>query len=68
MREFLLQKSATILKDTSIEESSNNNDNNNNTQQSVGTFEVSIDPEHYRSIQEYVDQISQGNSILYIFL
>lgn len=64
MREFLLQKSATISKDTSSipssSESLENTTSTSNNNSSVGIFEASIDPEHYRSIQEYVEQIAQG--------
>jgi hypothetical protein len=61
MREFLSQKSANILKDTARESSQDSSTNN-----SPGTFEVTIDPEHYRAIQEQLNLITNGNGLLEI--
>jgi hypothetical protein len=62
MREFLSQKSANIIKDTALDSSQDPSLANN----SMGTFEVTIDPEHYRAIQEQLNLITNGNGLLEI--
>lgn len=57
MRDFLSQKSANIIKESSQDPSSAN---------SMGIFEVTIDPEHYRAIQEHLNLITNGNGLLEI--
>ena len=57
MRDFLSQKSANIIKESSQDPSSAN---------SMGIFEVTIDPEHYRAIQEQLNLITNGNGLLEI--
>lgn len=57
MREFLLEKSANIIKDTSVEPS---------TDAVNGTLEVNIDPEHYRAIQEQLNSMTNGQGLLEI--
>lgn len=57
MRDLLLEKSANILKDTSIEPPSDATN---------GTFEVNIDPEHYRTIQEQLNSMTSGQGLLEI--
>jgi hypothetical protein len=71
MRDFLTQKAATFHKDTALETTlssaeTDTSDSLTPPASLIGVFEVTIDPEHFRLIQEQLNLLTSGNGLLEI--